>query len=212
VPHQVISTMTDVMREIDGVQTIAMVDEDTDSGEIAQLSIDYLALDKDGNVWLMGGYTEEYSGGEYTNVGDAWLGNAEGFEPGILMPADPKTSTPPWVITLEDEREGTAGEVVEVGASKCVKFACYEDVLVIREGEIGALDNEFKFYAPDVGQILNSPRKDSRHKDTEELINLTELSPDGLAEVSDQALSLEKHARETSPDVYGSAPEATRAP
>jgi hypothetical protein len=102
--------------------------------------------------------------------------------------------------------------VVETGASECVEFACYDDVLVIREGEIGALDNEFKFYAPDVGQILNSPRKDSRHKDVEELINLTELSPDGLAEVSDLALSLEKHARETSPDVYGSQPEATRAP
>jgi hypothetical protein len=212
VPHQVISTMTDVIREIDGVPTIAMVDQDTDSGEIAQVSIDYFALDTEGNVWLMGGYTEEYSGGEYTNTADAWLGSADGFEPGILMPAEPDTSTPPWVITLEEEREGTAAEVVETGASECVEFACYEDVLVIREGEIGKLDNEFKYYAPDVGQILNSPRQDSRHQDTESLINLTELSPEGLAEMSDLALSLEEHARETSPDVYGSAPVSTRVP
>jgi hypothetical protein len=212
VPHQVISTMTDVIREIDGVPTIAMVDQDTDAGELAQVSIDYFALDRDGNVWLMGGYTEEYSGGEYTNTADAWLGNAEGFEPGILMPAEPDTSTPPWVITIEDEREGTAAEVVETGASECVEFACYEDVLVIREGEIGALDNEFKYYAPDVGQILNSPRQDSRHKDVESLINLTELSPEGLAEMSELALSLEEHARETAPDVYGSAPVSARAP
>jgi hypothetical protein len=189
-----------------------MVDQDTDSGELAQVSIDYFALDKDGNVWLMGGYTEEYSGGEYTNTADAWLGAADGFEPGILMPADPTTSTPPWVITLEEEREGTAAEVVETGASECVEFACYEDVLVIREGEIGRLDNEFKFYAPDVGQILNSPRQDSRHQDTESLINLTELSPEGLTEMSELALSLEEHARETAPDVYGSAPVSTRAP
>ena len=58
VPHQVICTMTDVIREIDGVPTIAMVDQDTDSGELSQVSIDYFALDKDGNVWLMGAYTE----------------------------------------------------------------------------------------------------------------------------------------------------------
>ena len=212
VPHQVITTMTDVIREIDGVPTVAMVDQDTDAGELAQVSIDYLALDGDGNVWLMGGYTEEYSGGEYTNTADAWLGSAEGFEPGILMPAEPDTSTPPWIITLEDEREGTGAEVVETGANECAEFACYEDVLIIREGEIGALDNEFKYYAPDVGQILNSPRKDSRHKDRESLINLTELSPEGLDELSNLALSLEDHARETAPDVYGSAPESARVP
>jgi hypothetical protein len=212
VPHQVISTMTDVIREIDGVPTIAMVDQDTDAGELTQVSIDYFGLDKEGNVWLMGAYQEEYSGGEYTNTADAWLGAAEGHEPGILMPAAPDDSTQPWIITLEEEREGTAGEVVETGASECAEFACYEDVLVIREGEIGRLDNEFKYYAPDVGQILNSPRKDSRHKDRESLINLTELSPEGLDEISALALELEEHARETAPEVFGSAPQSIRAP
>lgn len=210
VPHQVISTMTDVIREIDGVPAILMVDQDTDAGEIAQISIDYFGLDKDGNVWLMGGYTEEYSAGRYTSTVDSWLGSAGGFEPGILMPAEPTTSTPPWVITLEDEREGTAAEVVETGAKECVEFACYDDVLVVREGEIGKLDNEFKYYARDVGQILNSPRRDSRHKDRESLINLTDLSPEGLDEISSLALSLEEHARETSPKVFGSAPQSTR--
>jgi hypothetical protein len=210
VPHQVISTMTDLIRQIDGVPAIVMVDQDTDAGEIAQQSIDYFALDKDGNVWLMGGYTEEYSGGKYTNTTDAWLGSAEGFEPGILMPAEPDKSTPPWVITLENVREGTAAEVVETGASECVEFACYDDVLIVREGEIGKLDNEFKYYARDVGQILNSPRRDSRHKDRESLINLTALSPEGLDEISNLALGLEEHARETEPDVFGSAPPSTR--
>jgi hypothetical protein len=212
VPHQVISTMTDVIREIDGVPTIAMVDQNTDAGELSQVGIDYFALDRDGNVWLMGAYQEDYSGGEFTNVADAWLGAGDGFEPGILMPGEPDVSTPPWVITVEEERQGTAGEVVETGASECVEFACYDDVLIIREGEIGALDNEFKYYARDVGQILNSPRQESRHKDRESLINLTELSPEGLDEISALALSLEEHAREVAPDVYGSAPQSIRAP
>ncbi len=213
VPHQVISTMTDVIREIDGVPTIAMVDQDTDSGEIAA-GVDRLlrASTQDGNVWLMGGYTRSTPVASTPTWPTPGSGTRDGFEPGILMPAEPDDSTPPWVITLEEEREGTAAEVVETGASECVEFACYEDVLVVREGEIGRLDNEFKFYAPDVGQILNSPRQDSRHKDTESLINLTELSPEGLDEMSELALSLEEHARETAPDVYGSAPESTRAP
>jgi hypothetical protein len=127
------------------------------------------------------------------------------------MPADPTKSTPPWVITLESARQGTAGEVADTGTRECVKFACYQNVLIVREGEIGHVDNEFKYYAPDVGQILNTPRKDSRHKDREELINLTQLSPAGLAEISTLALNLEKHARETAPKVYGPTPPSTRA-
>jgi hypothetical protein len=210
VPHQVISTMTDVIREIDGVPAIAMLDQDTDAGELAQASIDYFALDEDGNVWLMGSYTAEYSGGEFTNTEDAWLGASGGSEPGILMPAEPDTSSPPWVIGLEADGKGTAGEVVETGGSECVEFACYDDVLIVREGEFGALDNEFKYYAPDVGQILNSPRKESRHKDRESLINLTELSPAGLDEMSAEVQSLEERARETDPDLF--AAPSTRAP
>jgi hypothetical protein len=202
--------MTDVIREIDGVPTVAMLDQNTDAGELAQQSIDYFALDEDGNVWLMGSYTAEYSGGEFTNTDDAWLGAAEGSEPGILMPAEPDTSTPPWIVGVESDAKGTAAEVVETGASECVEFACYEDVLIIREGEIGALDNEFKYYAPEVGQILNSPRQESRHRDRESLVNLTELSAAGLDEMSAEVLSLEERARESDPDLFSEP--STRAP
>lgn len=210
VPHQVVSTMTDVIREIDGVPTIAMLDQDTDAGELAEASIDYFGLDKDGNVWLMGSYTADYSGGEFTNSADAWLGSSEGSEPGILLPAAPDASTPPWVVVLEPDGNGTGAEVDETGASTCVEFACYEDVLVVREGDIGGGESEFKYYAPDVGQILNSPSRDSRHKDQESLVNLTELSPGGLDEMSTEVLDLEVHARESKPELFGTP--STRKP
>jgi hypothetical protein len=204
--------MTDVIRETDGVPTIAMLDQDTDAGELAEESIDYFGLDKDGNVWLLGGYTEAYSGGEYTNAGDAWLGSGQGAEPGILVPRNPTTSTPAWLVGLDPDGNGTSAEVDESGRHTCVDFACYDDVLVIREGEIGGGESEYKSYAPDVGQILNAPRKDSRHQDVESLVNLTRLSPEGLDEMSSEVLRLEAHARETEPDVFGAAPQSTRAP
>jgi hypothetical protein len=210
VPHQVVSTMTDVIREIDGVPTIAMLDQDTDAGELAEASIDDFALDNDGNVWLMGGYTGDYSGGTFTNSADAWLGSAEGGEPGILMPAAPDASTPPWVVGLEPGGGGTGAEVDQTGVRECVEFACYEDVLVVREGDIGGDESEFKYYAPDVGQILNSPSRDSGHKDQESLVNLIELSPPGLDEMSAAVLDLEEHARESKPELFGTP--STRKP
>jgi hypothetical protein len=92
-----------------------------------------------------------------------------------------------------------------------VKFGCYDDVRVVQEGEVGAPDNEHKSYAPGVGVINNVPLDASLHKDRFELLNFVELSPDGLAEASRTVLDLEAHARETAPDVYGSAPESRRA-
>ncbi len=212
VPHEIITTMTDVIRVIDGVSTIAMLDEQTDSGEVSQVGVDYLALDRDGNVWLLGGYTEEFEGGEYTNAEDAWLGNAEGKQVGILSPAEVTLDTPAWCIGAVADENASVGAPVEVGAQVCVAFGCYEDVRIVQEGEVGAPDNENKSYAPGVGVIKNEPLDASIHQDRFELLNFLELSPAGLAEASNTVLELEAHAREsTATEVFGAAPESTRA-
>jgi len=211
VPYQVISTMSDVIRIIDGVPAVAMLDESEDAGEIAQVGVDYFALDKDGNVWLIGGYTEEYEGGEFTNSEDHWLGTADGSTVGVLAPADVTATTPFWCIGGDAGEDPSVGLPVEVGISECVAFGCYDDVRVIQEGQTGAPDNEHKYYAPGVGVIRNIPLNASLHQDRFELSNLVELSPEGLAEVSQRVLDLEEHARETAPDVFGGTPTSTRA-
>lgn len=212
VPHEVITTMTDVIRVIDGVPAIAMLDEQTDSGEVSQVGMDYFALDRDGNVWILGGYTEEYEGGEYTNTEDAWLGNSEDKQVGVLAPAEVTPETSSWCIGAVADEKASVGVPVEVGVEVCVAFGCYDDVRVVQEGEVGAPDNENKSYAPGVGVIKNEPLDSSLHQDRFELLNFVELSPAGLAEASDMVLELEAHARDgAAPDVYGDAPAASRA-
>jgi hypothetical protein len=203
VPHQVVTTMTDVIRRIDGVPTIASLDQDTDAGQVVQASIDYFGLDKDGNVWLLGGWTADFSSGKYTYNSDAWLGTQNGGQVGILMPADPVKKMPRWFISQPPDGTGSAAEVVQTGVHQCVDFACYDNVLITREGEIGAIDNAFKYYAPNVGFIRDSPRRDSQHKDVEQLVNLITLSPAGLTDMSNKALQLEDLARKAKPDVFG---------
>ncbi len=211
VPHMVISTMTDVTRTIDGVMAVAMLDQSTDSAETAQVGFDYLALDKDGNVWIMGGYTEEFEGGVFTNVENAFLGTETGGAPGILMPANVTKDTPRWYIgTPGPEESPSVAEPVDVGITVTVPFGTYENVLAVREGSIGEIDNEVKFYAPGVGVILNEPHLASIHQDSFELVNIVELTPEGLAEASQVVLDLEEHAREVEPEVYADAPVATR--
>ena len=210
VPHEIITTMTDVIRVIDGVPAIAMLDESTDSSEVSQVGMDYLALDRDGNVWILGGYTEEYEGGEYTNTEAAWLGNADGQMVGILAPGDVTLNTEQWCIGAAPDEAASVGSPVEVGVRECVAFGCFDNVRVVQEGQVGAPDNENKSYAPGVGVINNVPLDASLHKDRFELLNFLTLTPEGLAEASTTVLDLEAHARTTAPDVFGSAPASTR--
>jgi hypothetical protein len=211
VPHRVVSTVTDVVKRVDGVAAVAVIDQDIDAGQITQQSLDWWALDKLGNVWTVGGYTEEYEGGRFSTIRDAWLGGLKGAKPGILMPANPTTQTPPWTIAQPPGRDPDAAQVVQTGKQQCVTFNCFKNVLVVREGKASALDNEFKHYAPGVGQILNTPKHFSHHKDVEQLVNLIPLSSTGLADLSAEALKLDKHARVTAAAVFDRAPAAARS-
>jgi len=197
VPHRVTTTVTDVYREID-------------AGQVSQQSLDYLAEDKDGNLWYLGGYTEEYEGGRFVSALDAWLSGVKGAKSGLLVQADPKAGTPPYAVAQPDAEEGDVAEVIKVGARRCVPFKCFDDVLIVREGKASAPDNEFKYYARDVGQIDNVPRSESVHKDVEQLINLTQLSPRTLKEASTEALRLDHHAVQTAPSVFGKATPGKR--
>lgn len=210
VPHQVTTTVTDVYRKINGVLTVAVLDYELDAGQVSQESLDYLAEDNDGNLWYLGGYTEEFEGGRFVGAVDAWLSGVNGAKAGLLVQADPMAGSPPYAVAQPDAEEGDVAEVIEVGASRCVPFQCFDDVLVVREGKESAPDNEFKYYARNVGQIDNVPRSASVHKDVEQLVNLTQLSPAGLAEASAEALRLDHHAVETASDIFGSFPPGKR--
>jgi hypothetical protein len=211
VPHAIVTTMTDVVRVIDGVPAVAMLDQSTDGGEISQVGFDYLALDKQGNVWILGGYTEDYEGGQFTDIEAAWLGTSKGGRPGILSPLTVTMDTPRWYIgSSGPDEEPSVGEPVEIGIEVTVPFGTYTDVRAIREGAMSAPDNEIKYYAPGVGVILNVPHDDSLHQDYFELANLVELSPEGLAEFSQVVLDLEAHAAEEEPDIFGNIEPARR--
>ncbi|MEO7982291.1 MAG: hypothetical protein ABI807_15530 [Sporichthyaceae bacterium] len=200
--------MTSVSKEIDGVRTLAVLDQDVDAGQITQESLDYFAEDSDGNVWYLGSYTEEYEGGSFVAVRDAWLAGVKGGEPGILMPADPRTGTPPFSIARPPGEDGDVAQVVKSGQRTCVPFKCFTEVLIVREGKASAPDNEFKYYAPGVGQVLNTPRSASQHRDLEKLVNLTVLSAQGLDEANAEALKLDKSAGSQEPKVFGGSARA----
>lgn len=209
VPYQVIKTVTDVVRVIDGVKTLLVYDFEMGTGQVTQRSLDYVAQDKSGNLWIMGGATESWEAGRFVEVSEVWMSGVDGAKAGILMPADPTASSPAWVISQQPGEKSVARFVTT--EKVCVPFGCFANVLVTREGTITGPNNEIKYYAFGLGQIRNQPRMDSRHDDTELLINAIQLSPEGLAAASLDALQIDRRAAKAYPKFYGTV-EAMRAP
>jgi hypothetical protein len=204
-PHRRVFTVTDVSKRVDGVRTLLALDQDFDGGELAEQSIDLLALDKQGGVLYLGSYTETYEGGQFVNSTDAWLSGINGARWGTLVPGIPRVDSPSFTQAVVPG-EGTAtARVVKTGQKKCVPFRCFTDVVVVEED-----GTELKYFAPGAGGILTQPLSGDP-QETEELINVTSLSGPGLAEISAEALRLDTHARTVSPNVYGESDPARRA-
>jgi hypothetical protein len=206
-PHIRVYTVTDVVKVIGGVRSVAVLDQDLDGGQISEQAIDYLSIDARGTVWYRGSYTESYQSGRFLNALDGWLAGRQGAKAGIFMPARPRVGTPSYYQQQVPGLEATTAQVVKTRQSKCVPFRCFKNVVVILEG-----GDEYKYYAPGVGGIRTEPRSSGGPQETEDLINLRQLGGRGLAEISAEVLKLDKHARTTMPDAFGSAPAAIRKP
>lgn len=210
--HRVVTTVTDVFKKVDGKRTVTVLDQDFNGGEIAEQSLDFLIEDKRGNVWYLGSYTETYEGGQFVNAADGWLSGRKGARPGILVKADPRTGTPAYSPAKPPGAEADVARVIRTGQRVCVPFKCYRRVVVIQEGSESQPDEEYKYYAPGVGQIKAEPRGEGGKQEVEQLINATQLSPRALSEISAEALKLDKHARVEAADVFARTAAAKRTP
>ena len=200
--HQLRVTVTDVVKEVDGVQTVAVLDQDIDAGQVGEASLDYLAQDKSGNVWYLGSYTEIYEGGQFVNAVDAWLAGKKGAKPGVWMMADPKEGMK--YVQMHNSRETIHSEVAKVGEKKCVDYDCFKSLVILEDG------TEFKYFGPGVGHIATEPNYSGGEQEKEELVNVVKLTRKGLAEFSAEALKLDKHARKES-TVFANSDAAKRA-
>jgi len=205
--HRIRYTVTDVLKEVDGVRTVVVLDQDIDAGQLAEQALDYYAQDKRGNVWYLGSYTESYEGGQFVNANDAWLAGVKGATAGIAMMADPKVGMPSYVQARIPGREILTAEVARLGRSKCVPFRCFSNVLAILEA-----GSELKYYAAGVGAIATEPNYSGGELEKEALVNVIQLTPQGLAEASAQAMRLDQHARSTAKEVFAGSAPAKRSP
>ena len=195
IPHRIIWTVTDLTKEVNGVQTVVAWIVDYAKDELVETEIAFYAQDNDGEVWYFGEYPEEWEGGEFVHA-RPWIAGLEGALAGIKMYADPQPDTASYAQGWGPEVGWSdRGQVYQVSQENCVSFDCFEDVLVIdefSEDEPGAI--QLKSYAPGVGNIQVGWRGDDPNRETLELVEYSDLDSEALAEVRAGALALEDRA------------------
>src|SRR4030042_6641428 len=75
--------VTDEKKLILGVTCTVVKDTLWVNEELAELTFDWYAQDKDGNVWYFGEDSKEYSGGVVVSTEGSWEAGVDGAQPGI---------------------------------------------------------------------------------------------------------------------------------
>lgn len=197
-------TVTDLTKEIAGVNTVVAWIVDYNDGEVVEKEIAFYAQDKDGNVWYFGEYPEEYENGEFVKA-SPWIHGIEDARAGIKMMANPQLGMPSYFQGWGPAVDWSDyAQVDQMGQETCVPVDCYQDVLVIAESSLGEVNAyQLKYYARGVGEIRVGWKGEDETQEELQLIELVELSPEQLAEVRLLALQLEDHAYGISSDIYG---------
>ena len=213
--HTVEFTVTDLTKEVDGVEARAIIDRDYIEGELVEHELAFFAQDDHGNVWLMGEYPEEYSDGEFEGAPDTWLAGVKGARAGVMMRAQPSPDTSAYLQGLWDPIEfKDKAQVLRIEDETCTPLDCYRSPLLIQEwnpDEPGAF--QLKYYARGVGNVrVGWAGKNEEEKEVLVLTSLEQLDDAGITAVRDEALALERRAYEISKTVYGDTSPLEQSP
>ena len=203
IPYQRIVTVTDLMKDVNGMETVVVHEKDFANRKVEISGLSFDAQDNEGNVWLLGEVKEFYDEDEKLIGARMWAAGLQDSRAGIVMPAKPTAGMPSYsegyVAPPYDLHD--RGQVREAGAKVKVPAGTFENVLVTEEGSKGGPHTppiEVKYHAPGVGYVkVNWLGKDPA-KEGLELSSIVHLDAQQLEKVNSEAEEVEERA-----DYYG---------
>lgn len=212
--HRFVLTVTDLTKEVMGVRSVVVWDQDFSDGVLEEAELALFAQADTGDIWHFGQYPEVYEDGEIVET-PAWIAGVAGAAPGITIKAEPQLGGPSYsqgwspVVPWTDR-----ARVGQVGVQDCVPHGCYVNGIVTEEFSREEPDAfQLKYYAPGLGNTRVSFTGADQTRETLELVGVTTLDPVALEQARTAVLALEQSAYLHSRSVYGTtAPAAVAAP
>jgi hypothetical protein len=172
--QRVVVTVTRRTRLIaNGVTARVVRDVVTEDGEPVEVTDDWYAQDRAGNVWYLGEATTEYENGRPVSTEGSFEAGVDGAQAGIIMPARPR----PGLSYRQEYYAGDAEDhavVLSLRERVEVPFGHFGPGRVLMTRDLDALRprvQELKFYARGVGPVMAIGV--SGGSDREELVRYT---------------------------------------
>lgn len=170
--ERVVVSVTDEEKTVSGgIEALTLRDVATaNDGDLIEVTDDWYAQDREGNVWYLGTDAKEYEGGKVVSSSGSWEHGVDGAYGGIIMPAKPRPGLVYRQEYYKDEPEDTA-KVLSVDAKVTVPFGSF-DSCVETEDTTPLEPNvvERKYYARNTGPVLRTTASGGGR---EELVSFT---------------------------------------
>ncbi len=156
--QRVVVTVTPTIRRIaNGIDARVVRDVVTEDGAPVEITDDWYAQDRAGNIWYLGEAVRNFEGGVLVDRDGSFEAGVDGAQAGIAMPADPT----PGLTYRQEYYAGEAEDraaVITVGEERVEVPAGFYDEGVLMTRDLVPTEprvQELKFYAPGVGPLLS---------------------------------------------------------
>jgi len=141
-------------RNIMGVETLIYRDKVYLEGVLVEDTMDYLAQDKEGNVWYFGEDVNNYENGRLQDHAGSWIAGTNGAQPGIWIKAAHVVGDSYRQEYYKGEAEDMR-DVVAVDQTVSTKYATYTDCVKMYDWTpLDPNSREHKYYCPGVGALV----------------------------------------------------------
>ncbi len=155
--EKVVVTVTEETKRIaNGIEARVIRDVVSENGKPVEITDDWYAQDKEGNIWYLGEAVANYEDGKLVDRAGSFEAGVDGAQAGIAMPANPE----PGLSYRQEYYKGEAEDravVITVGEEQVeVPFGHFTGVLMTRDlVPTEPKVQELKFYARGVGPLLS---------------------------------------------------------
>jgi hypothetical protein len=154
--QRVVVTVTKTTKLIAGIRARVVHDVVTEDGAPVEVTDDWYAQDRCGNVWYLGEATAEYENGKVVSREGSWEAGVDGAQPGVIVPARPRVGMAYRQEFYAGHAEDRAA-VLSLGEHVEVPYGFFRKGTVLMTREWNPLEPrvlEHKFYARGVGPVL----------------------------------------------------------
>jgi hypothetical protein len=210
--HSVIFTVTNLLKHVDGTETVVALDQDYLEGQLQEQELAFFAQDNAGNVWNFGEYPEEYDNGKLSGAPSTWIRGAGGAYGGMHVLSQPRIGMQYREGLVPAIQFDDVSKVTSVSQRTCAKAGCYNSVVVVDETSPNdpTSGHQIKYYAPGTG-LVKVAAKGGDTQEFLELASVKHLDRAGLAKWHAEALAMDKRAYKVAAKAYRVTPPARQA-